>query len=671
MGKVNPDEGHDDQQPETEHSKKRFHDHSIRQRGNRRRIIFGLMPGPFYFAWADEGEAFDPGVHNREDEAVTALTVSQSEGDFASLQIDVLNPGEGLLAPGRQQWCWLSWDNGSAIVPLFGGRLVAVPESIEGEAVRLLFAARPLDYDGAKAALAETLRVLPYYDPVWIAGDLGDDDAVLTGYGARWHIDRVTLDLSISDELVGEAGTLTFGEADHIYDDFSLSYAEPPLSSVNIEGTLAWTQGGTGTIDMTWRIQSAFDSQKSLYAPQVPRPQSGVISSLTGDGLKSDWPKPAADISGGWKVGAGTYIEEANKSYRRYNYHVEYRQMTPPPEATTPPLTSSISSEDSALLQRYGTAFTYFDSYSDYEVFFPISALKQRTYFDWTADRKRTEIVRCTMPADIQPLLVEPDLEENVGTISLNASDTVTEPDSDGLMPGGDIRRPGYLNTDRGALSMQYVLLLGRTELRRRARCVEVSCRVPWALGIAATLRHNAHIVDYRCPGGEAIGKIVSYSFAASGNGEFSASITVGCAIGHGGTVSAAAGTLTYVDAGYVAAGYQQATGAELTLPTGDLVYQTLDDFPLDDDGINLQTLDAITAVEYITLTGGLHDQTTVVSSVSDPIDALNQYPSRVCVKFRQVAGQTFETIYTPLVVPLPIPQLIDLEAAAPGRMAA
>jgi hypothetical protein len=631
------------------------------------------MPGPFYFAYADEGEAFDPLVHNREDEAITSLNVSQSEGDFAGLNITVINPGEGLLAAGRQQWCWLSWDDGTALVPLFYGRIAAVPESVDGETVRLLFAARPLNFDGIKADYAETLKVLPYYDPVWISGDLSDPDAVLTGYGTRWHIGRTTLELTHSDELTGEDGTLTIGEADHLYDDFGVSYGEPPLDRVNIEGTLAWTQGGIGEIDLTWRIQSIFDQHKNIYARGIHgitgKSGSGVISSLTGDGLMSDWPKPLAEISGGWKVGANTYIEDAPKSFRRYDYHVEYRQLVPPeaPADTGDPALDA----NNAFMQRYGTAYHYFDAYTDYKVDFPVSALKQRTYFDWAADRKRTEIVRCTLAADIQPLLAEPELEANAATISVSAQDTVTEPDGSNVMPIGDVRRASYLNTDRGTLSMQYLLLLGRTELRRRARAVEVSCRVPWGIGIAATLRHNAHVVDYRLPGGECFGKITSYSFEASGEGDFGVSLTIGCAIGHGGTVSAAAGEITYVDAGYVAAGYQQATGAEIMLPTGDLVYETLDDFAITNDGTNLLAMDEYTAVDSLTLSGGIDDQTTVVASVSDPIDALRQYPSRVCVQLRAVAGMNFETVFTPTVELLPIPRLIDLEAAAPGRHAA
>jgi len=606
------------------------------------------VPGPFHFAWIPAPVAYNSTVHAVEDEAIISLSVTQSEGDFAGLQIEVINPFYGLLAATRYQWCWLSWHDGSAYHPLFCGRLVAFPESIDGEVVRLLFSAKPPGFDAVKAAYAETLKALPFYDPVWITGDAENPDTVLNAYGARWHIDRATLAVTHSDELEGEDGIVSIGEADHLYSDFSASYSEPPLSRVDIEGSLTWTQSGRGTIDLTWQVYDISLFQKSIYT----HPKAGIISSLTGNGLMSDWPKPGTSIDGGWTVNAATGAFEANKSYKRYTYHVEYRQVNVDPNDP----------------ERANTnlAYYYYGAEGDYAVDFPVSAIQQFTLFDWAADRQRSETIRCSVYGDIQPLLAEPDLDENVGKISISAADTVTDP-SFGPMPIGDVRRTSYLNTDRGNLSVQYLMLLARTELRRRARAVEVSCRVPWALGIAATLRKSAHIVDYRLPGGEAHGKIIGYTLSAAGTGEIVADLTIGCAIGHDGTVSAAAGTGSYVDAGYVMDGYQQMLGAEIALPTGDLVYQALDTFPVDDDGVDLLTLDAESAVVSLTLSGGMDTQTQVVDNVSDPIDALRQYPTRLCVTLVPVAGQSFNTVYTPEVQPMPIPRWIDLEAPAPG----
>jgi hypothetical protein len=614
------------------------------------------MPGPFFFTWIDGPVPFDPVAHAVEDEAIVEFQITQSEGDFAGMTMTVVNPGMGLLAPGRVQWCWLSWQ-GDTLVPLFCGRLVAVPEAIDGEAVRLLFAARPRNYGIVKRDYAETLKVLPYYDPVWISGNLDDPDAVLNGYGAQWHIARDTLEVTHSDELDGEDGTITIGEADHTYDDFSASYAQAPISRVDLEGTLSWTQAGNGTIDLTGAVYNLARATKSIYV----HPLSGVISSLTGEGLISDWPKPGTDFGGGWSVNFGTYAENASKGWKRYSYQVRYRTLTP--EAQQAMHDFAASDEGAGAQIALGAAQAQFYAWTDYIVQFPVWAIKQAARFDYHADRPRTEIVRCSLIADIQPLLAEPDDEENIVKVSISASNTVTEPDDDGLMAIGDPRRNSYLNTDRGTLSFQYLLLLGRAELRRRARAVDVQCRVPWASGIAATLRQNAHVVDRRLPAGEAFGKITGYGMSAGTSG-FYVDLTIGCAVGRGGSVTAAAGTPTWVEAGYVAAGYQQMAGAEAMLPTGDFVYGSFENAIVNDDGVDLLHFDARQAVLSMTISGGMDDQIRVINAVQDPIDALGHYPTRLCFNLRPVAGMSFETAFTPASQPLPIPKWIDLEAA-------
>ena len=147
----------------------------------------------FYFAWADASEtAFGP-QHHVEDEEVFAFKVEHAEGEFASLSVEIRNPRIGLLAPARKTWAWLSWDNGTTVVPLFFGRLVGVPSDLHQEVVTLAFTARPADYNAQKLALAETLKVAPYWDPIWIDPDQRDDpDVVLEARSQLWHIDRVT-----------------------------------------------------------------------------------------------------------------------------------------------------------------------------------------------------------------------------------------------------------------------------------------------------------------------------------------------------------------------------------------------------------------------------------------------------------------------------------------------
>jgi len=603
------------------------------------------VAGPFFFAWIAAPEPFDPIAHAIEDEQIVALTISQEEGDFASLQVTVRNPG-GLLAAGRRSWCWLSWDDGSEIVPLFCGRIVAVPEQLDGETVRLLFMARPPNYDSVKSDYAEGLKVLPYWDPVWFLGDLTDADAVLDAYGAQWHIDRVTLELTHSDECEGEDGELLIGEEDHTYDNFEVSYTDPPLSQFEIEGTLTWRQTGSGTIDLTRRITQAFKDEKTIYTFV----DYGLITTLTGDGLLNAWPKGGTDFGGGWTVSNDTRIGDASGSFTRYELTRRYRGIRG---------TYDVSEDADRTLSAY-----YIRGKQDYDITFEVAAFEQTTLFDWAADRGRTEIIKLTMIADIQAVLEEPFAEANIERLTLSASDTVTEPDADGVMPIGDAGRKAYLPTDRGADSVQHLLLLGRAKLRHAARVVEVKCRVPWETGIGASLRMNARIFDRRLPGGEAAGKITGYELTAAGTGEFWADLTIGCAVGHGGSIIAAPGVPDYVEDGYVFSGYQSATGAEIMAPTGDIAYGSLDDTEIDDDGIDLLTLDARSAVESLTVTNGLGPQVIGLNESDDPANALADAPTEVCVQMVPLTDVEFSTTFTPALQPVPIPRTIDLEAA-------
>ncbi len=246
----------------------------------------------FHFAWAGPAETTFGVEHQVEDEEVFAFTLEHTEGDFATLAIDIRNPRRQFLAEGADLWMWLSEDG----TPLFFGRLVAVPEDLHAEIVRLNFVARPTGYDAAKRALADTLRVRPYWDPVWILDERMDDpDTVLEARTQLWHIDRVTHAVTVSDIISGEDGTLAI--ADHDYASLSVRYGAPPVRSVKVDAEISWDQIAEGSIDITAELLAAFAAAGS---------PAGVVSSYTGQGLEADWPEPGADLRGGWRVGEVT-----------------------------------------------------------------------------------------------------------------------------------------------------------------------------------------------------------------------------------------------------------------------------------------------------------------------------------------------------------------------------
>lgn len=617
-----------------------------------------------YFAWADEGEAFNAAVHNVRDEVIAGFEINHAEGDFASLKIDVRNPKVGLLAAGRNLWCWLSWNNGADTVALFNGRLIGIPENFHREIVTLEFVARPADFEAERDALYDTLKVLPWHDPLWIAEGAEDPSTVLEARTVLPHVHRTTLAVSVSDMLVGEDGTLDVAADEHVYNDFDVSLGDPPLRRVAVRATSGYTQRGTGTVDLTYRLVTAFQDAGS----PVTYP---LIGSLTGEGLLADWPKPLDDIGGGWSMAADSSIEVAT-------WH---RGLLKTVTWVKPILTETGNvDQDGEFVWINGKGVQWqpkadltkqvINGYEQWAAVFPMGIFKPAFIVAYDAERKRTETVTFTLTADTQDLLVDASAAEQE-TIELS-SDFADQPvDTGGAIPIVDARRNSYFMTDRGQQSVQNAILRARRKLLVSARAVNITVTTKLAKAANLSLRWNATVHDERLPGGEVTGKVTEYTLRGRA-GRFDATITIGCTIGNGTSVSAVAGTGVYVEDGVLADGIQARTGQTIDAGEGDVTYQGFADIVvLDDDGIDLLSMTAASVLNSITLTGGVTAQKAVLNAFdegydgdSDPPSELTNTPTEVTVDLKPISGRAFHTDFAPDLSVLVIPKTIDLEAA-------
>jgi hypothetical protein len=594
---------------------------------------------------------FDPAVHNRFDEEIISVEIAQEEGGFATLTVDIKNPGIGLLATGRMLWAWLSWDQawtpegGSApdLVPLFNGRLIGVPRLQANEVVQLQFLARPDDFNVQKLGWADYLAVLPYYDPIWYAQNLSSD-TVLEAYSSLWHIDRSSLAVSVSDILQGEDGTVSIGEDQTIYDRFSLAYGQPPLISATISGTVSWQQQAEGIIDVTQAIVSAFHTSGSAYAytfavGHFGNNGGGLIQVLCGDGLKSDWPSPGTSIGGGWSLstrndGRGyplCYIIDAVKPngwMMPLVYTVTYEgQPAPASQAGNTTDQSNVN----IFLHPFGV----------YTAAFPLNVYKVRMNLEYKANRKRTETVTAVLTAGVQRELSDSS-ESDRETISLSSEYVGQGVDPGGVIPIGNVAYRSYFQTTRGGSSFEYLLLLARAKIRARGRAVDVTFAVDWRTALGISLRQSIELTDRRLPGGTASGKVKSYRLTASTTGMLG-EFTIGCTIGSGD-------------------GY-------------DMAYQTLGDFVVADDGLNLTNLTVGSALNECVVTNGMLKQVPILHGFqhstwpqfSDPIGTMRTISTTVTLDMKPVVGGEFHTDFYPSVAMLSLPRTIDLSAYSPG----
>jgi hypothetical protein len=627
----------------------------------------------FHFAWVDASEmAFGP-QHLVEDEKVLSIAIEHAEGDFPSLSIVIQNPRIGLLAPARKTWAWLSHDGD----PLFFGRLVGVPSSINQNTVILELIGRPADYAAQKATLAASLRLLPYYDPVFLTPEAqAEPDTVLEARPELWHIDRQTLAVTTSHILVGEDGLEEFTESEVPYDSVSISIGQAPTRALTVTADVSWTQSDKGSIDV------------GRY----------YFESYSGKSLIENWPKPGDSINGGYAVAVG---------YARDNYNIDATETASfsvswsseqRKHANGDTLSTSISSTIAPLRGpsikiplTSGSKSGVGEASNDGTwLRVPLWAVTAALSLNYAAERARKETVSFTMRAKVQPLVTLPG-EEEVGKLHIGGGD-VGMPHG-GSLPIGSLRNRSYFSSDRGLQSLEYLLHRARSQLMASGRAVTVSWECSFERAKQLSCRKNALLHDRRLPGGQAQGKIVKYSLSLDGDsGKAIGRIEIACSIGYGGSVASVPGAPTYVESGYVDDGYQIKDGTMVVLDAGDVGYAIPIDAP-NDDGLHFP-LTKRQAVLLNTTHGSADAQAAAIETLAqapvtgfsgprgtqEQIAAIGNRSTEVPkqleemlkansvwqeIKLRNLQTGPFENSYAIDLTPLELPQGINLEAAS------
>lgn len=609
------------------------------------------MADNIYFAWVDDGEEFDEDVHLREDEDVFDFKFDHSEGDFAGLQLVIKNPRIGLLNPGRKVWGILSYSDGDVVTPIFRGRLIGVPTNIFDTLVTIDFTARPSDFEEQKAALADSMKVLPYYDPIFISPDSwADPDVVLEAYSRLWHIDPVDHVVTASDILVPELAVEEVTEDQHFYDEFSVTLNQTPLRAVSMVATIPWTQEALGGLDLSNAILSMFPEQ--------------VITSFTLQGLQSSWPKPGSGFGSGWQVYAGELIDV---SYGKEKLKVEDIFAW---QGTVPEIP-----EGSIIfpLKVTGEFHSGEKAGFNFQYSVVVAALGwgvPRLSVTYTAGRELAQIVTFTLKTDQQAIVTLPGDDESM-VITLNAN-KVSEPTEDLSIPIGDVRRRNYIHTARGQQSIEYLLLVARAHLIARSRAVEITFSMPFKDSLRMmNLRKGALIHDHRLPGGQASGKIIAVKLSLNGDtGEPSAEITMACSVGYGGSHSTSTGTPSYVDEGYMD-NTQEYKNVIVLTDTADIAW-TIPDPEFFDDGLDFMAgLTAKNTIKLMGVTGSESEQRAAIMSASEGpntdqakvSEVLKTVPTQITMQLKPMEGGPFQQEVVVSVSDLIVPQQINLEA--------
>lgn len=687
----------------------------------------------FFLAWADSTDTTFSALLGHNDENVFSFTITHSEGDCAQLSIVIRNPKVGLLSTGRKVWAWLSYSDGiGPAAPLFFGRLYGIPDmkgSDTGfaETVTLTFVAKPVDFVDQRRALAESLAVLPYYDPLFIDSDYrinpsdhtGDVDTVLEAYSSRWHCSRgadgSTLTVTTSDSNVGEDGTEIFTPGDGVDpSSISMSIDGTPVTSATVKASVSWTENAaTGT---------------------PIKIGDWVINTYSGSDIVSNWPSVGSTIGGNWMAADGTAAEDLYGVDKIVNSNINYTWKNTAKSHHTGdamsithnlslPVCKGPSIED-VLYKNSQAGFVWsrgggYDldleianddddvniplHYDATTVTVPQSRVQASLYVLFADGRGRTESIDFTMDSDVQSVLTDPSdydtssaanppdetILEITGDDPTKAitvgDDPTTEVES---APLSDPSYPSYFATDRGNQSALYLMLRARALLLAGARLVKISWDIPFSRAILLSCRKNATLLWSKLPGGYVSGKITEYTISADGDGNLGGTVTIMATVGNGidtsNQYSDVAGTGSYVEDGYVIDGYQTRDGQIVTISGGDLAFTPV---TIDTTAAESATLTGADIVQSVNLSGSLElqraaildairiskkDASTVeekqnlTTSVSELIAAaMKENPISLEIVLKSADACAADMEMTEDTLTLLVPKTIDLAAAS------
>jgi hypothetical protein len=583
----------------------------------------------FHFAWVDDSETtFIAGTHAREDEQIFSLVIAQNEGEFATAEIVIENPGEGLLNPARKQYAWIGVTADAVTTALFFGRVTAFPRDVVGQQVTLEFTAQFPGWEAARDTLFQSLKVAPYWDTAFIpASELTNPDQALEARSALYHYDRVTGAIALSDIITGTATTAV---SDHLQDSVQFDLAAAPATSATVTATVEWEQHIIG------------ESEGPHF--EIKKQFGGSVNSFTGASLQRAWPS-AGDTIGG-----------------QSGYQVTFSKITlidPLPESM-PEQSDTFKAGISAAEQTYAKALFGTSVKSR-------DAQVKRWWFDtaltvgYSFRQQRSEILTFTVDNDVQALAFGADGGD--AKIDLQAEDVVGL----ALIPA---RWSSYFLTARGKDSFQYLLARARAQLAASARAVEITFERPFFSALDVSCANAYTLTDASLPGGTATGKTKSYRLSVDGaTGATAATITIAVSVGNGATYTAAgtAGTCAKLTA--LVAGAQALSGEQAPSPLSDMIYEPYDRQVPDDPPI-IDRIANDQLVQSLTVANGPDAQQALLAANQFPVrdDAgavLNENPTTIALTLRSL--EPFDTLSHTITVditqPWAAPKGIDLAA--------
>ena len=553
----------------------------------------------FFAAVDDELATYDPGVHARNDIDVFSFEIAQHEREYPKADLEIRNPGGGILAQSNLNRIIISWrkSDGSYEV-LFRGQVAGFPSDIGGPTVSVRYIGKPDDAESRIQSAHQNIRATKYWNGMFVSdGSWDDPSESLDAHSAELHWKRHDLTVSPSDVLEG-GRTIDIGE-NWVAEGNPVRLVDPPISEVEVKANVSWTQKALGIVSLEQKLAEA------MGGPTGTVSGGAGVDTYTPRSLLNALPQQGQSLGPGWSVlSSNAYDQGRSRSSGPWVVSFDKSRETHTPTYNTS--TGQCESAQSEQAVQPGNAEIV--RKRNKKTIHARRIVLDEVNLEGRLEQKRVERARVRMSNGVQPMFGSGTVRETVdiGTIrdpteplfdppdrevplwnvdkaandQYEVGDVVTwayrffecvstpvtdenpasaidgnpfEPNSGGGSSGGweEITpRPigqytyhgDFLDrAENGKKVFDHLIDIAMDRLRRSARCIEISGSAPLEALSDITLDDSISLADSTprpaIPGGAATGKVIDYAIRVTGQGEARVDFTIGVAPGQGGSL--------------------------------------------------------------------------------------------------------------------------------------
>lgn len=471
-----------------------------------------------YIALVSDEETFDPETHSRLDIEAFSVEIPQSEEQIAIAKIEMRNP-RAILSSLSDRRIFIS-ERGHLI---FDGRISLIPRGSVSKTISIEAVAREDDLDDQISALVESLKVPPYWDPLFVAsGSENDPSEILAGYSKVLAYSRTGGGVAAVDAL-GGATTLEI-----IPEEGSLDYERDLVpAAYSLKISAAWKQA----------LQQTFRDDSVLFG----------LKTMTPDEIASSLRWLGANMSEGFSVLESNATVRAdafgNQDVEELTQERDISEDELDPifiEAGTWEARAQIATMDVALSVEYTGEVNRKESCT-----LIVSPGLQADADDGTTEEEQVNLRSLAAQATTQPW--QPQTEYSEGDQVVDAGNVYgarvdhfsgnTRAAENWTLIGeasyiASRRAASFFRSGRGQEAIAHAMERLRARARFASRSVMVSFSAPMPNPWLVTEDCQISLSHPRLPGGQVVGRLVEYTLSWKSDGTRMMSGRIAAAVG-------------------------------------------------------------------------------------------------------------------------------------------